>query len=366
MERKMMWLWLIPIMIYVGYWWLMDRYFHSNESLGVFSDNEFFKCSIVICAFNEERNIEKCLNSILLQKEIQNVVEIIVIDDGSQDFTYEKAKSILEKSKLPFQLIKNDVRLGKKRSIEKALQLSCPESDWVILRDADTYTLSDEWWIELQKSLKKNTDLVIAPVITEYHKGNWISYLQYFEGLALMHLTYASAKMHKPILGSAANLVFKKKRFLKLQPYKDNIHLNTGDDIFLIQKVKKAKGKITAHFHPNAVVYTYAPCSVKALIQQKSRWLSKTQYVKDSFNSLSALIIGGTNIFFIPMFLCSFKMALISLILKTLIDFKILISVQKKLNLKPFSYVYFFIGELVYILYVCALIFKFLFSIQRK
>lgn len=362
----MMWWWLVPVLIYVVYWWIMDRYFHFNENFDVSENKESPKCSIVICAFNEEKNIERCLNSILQQKDIQRGVEIIVIDDGSQDFTFKKAKSVLEKSKLSFQLIKNEERIGKKKSIEKAVQLACAENDWVILRDADTYTLTDEWWIELQKSLKENIDIVIAPVITECNRGNFISYLQYFEGLALMHLTYASVKMNQPILGSAANLAFKKKIFLELQPYKDNIHLNTGDDIFLIQKVKKANGKIKVLFHPNSVVYTFAPSSIKALLQQKSRWLSKINYTKDGFNYLSALVIGSINVLFIPMFLCSFKLGLVSLILKVIIDYKILISVQKKLNLKPFLYVYFFIGELVYILYVCALIFRFLFSTQRK
>jgi cellulose synthase/poly-beta-1,6-N-acetylglucosamine synthase-like glycosyltransferase len=47
------------------------------------------KLSVVIAVRNEEENIEKCINSLLLQDYAINDFEIIVVDDHSSDRTVE-------------------------------------------------------------------------------------------------------------------------------------------------------------------------------------------------------------------------------------------------------------------------------------
>ena len=49
-----------------------------------------FTISVIIPAYNCENTIECCIDSILSQSE--NVIQIIVIDDGSTDDTYERIK----------------------------------------------------------------------------------------------------------------------------------------------------------------------------------------------------------------------------------------------------------------------------------
>lgn len=49
--------------------------------------------SIIIPAYNAEKTIERCLNSVLAQEEIKNIKEVLVVDDGSKDNTVEIVKS---------------------------------------------------------------------------------------------------------------------------------------------------------------------------------------------------------------------------------------------------------------------------------
>ena len=49
------------------------------------------KISAVVTVFNEEKNIEKCLKSVLFADEI------ILVDNGSTDSTVQKAQKLTKK-----------------------------------------------------------------------------------------------------------------------------------------------------------------------------------------------------------------------------------------------------------------------------
>lgn len=84
------------------------------------------KISACMIAKNEEKNIEKCINS---YKEI--VDEIIVVDTGSKDRTVELAE-ILGAKVYFFEWI-NDFAAAKNYALDKA------KGDWIIFLDADEY-----------------------------------------------------------------------------------------------------------------------------------------------------------------------------------------------------------------------------------
>ncbi|MGP4040726.1 glycosyltransferase [Gracilibacillus sp. D59] len=84
------------------------------------------KLTACIITKNEEKNIEKCLNSV---KPI--VSEIVVVDTGSTDSTVDKAKKIGAKV-YHFEWV-NDFAKAKNFAISKAT------GDWIISLDADEY-----------------------------------------------------------------------------------------------------------------------------------------------------------------------------------------------------------------------------------
>ncbi len=345
---------------------MINYFFWKKENdANVSTFDKSVYCSIIICAHNEENNIKLCLESILNQKDVEKYAEIILVDDASKDNTKLIAKDILNQQKISFQIISNEKKLGKKRSIENALKISNPQSEWIILRDADTYTLSKQWLHEMLNKTNSNTDLIIAPVIVKPYQENTIQYLQYYENLALMHLTLGSLNMNLPILCNAANMAFKKSTFQQLKPYKDNYHIQSGDDTFLLLKMKSAKRKIVAIFNEKSIIYTYPISNINKILKQKRRWLSKNSFIKDTFNTSSMLIIGLTNFIFIPLIFYSITLFSILFAVKFVTDYLILYSTSKKLNISPFKSIYFFIGELLYIPYVCALIFLHFFNKKK-
>ncbi|MCX7728730.1 MAG: glycosyltransferase [Bacteroidia bacterium] len=374
----------IFVFFYVMYWLILSWYFYYTPQKNISSldsktlelKKESLLFSIVICARNEEEKIERCLQSILTQKDIEKYAEIIFINDASEDNTLRIAENILSKSKVPYKIHSNFIQLGKKRSIEKAIEMSHSDATYIIFRDADTYTESDEWFVSFISHLNKNTDLIIAPVIYSLpHKNELrknimtsktLNYLQYYEGLALMHLTLSSLHASHPILCNGANLLVKKSTFKDLNPYADNYHIRSGDDIFLLNKIRDTKGGISDAFCSSCIVYTNAPNSIAQLFQQKLRWLSKTTHNTSCFNLFSAIVIGLTNVSLFLSLLLSLKLFCFLAGIKTLTDWWTIFSVEKKLKIRHTSYAYFFIAELLYIPYVCALIFNFFIQLQKN
>jgi len=94
------------------------------------------KVSIIMPAYNEASWIKSSIEETARTfNEFGCAWELVVMDDGSSDDTYEKALELLEK--YPQQLIvkKNPYNLGKGRAIKKALRYI--SGDYVVFLDAD-------------------------------------------------------------------------------------------------------------------------------------------------------------------------------------------------------------------------------------
>jgi glycosyltransferase involved in cell wall biosynthesis len=88
------------------------------------------KISIIIPCYNEEKTIEKILNKVL---SLNLDKEIIVVDDGSTDRSFEILKKLEKENN--FKLVLHKTNLGKGSAIKSALKFV--SGDYVITQDAD-------------------------------------------------------------------------------------------------------------------------------------------------------------------------------------------------------------------------------------
>lgn len=94
--------------------------------------------SVVICAYNEEKNIaKKIINSLEVKGNIQ---EIIIVNDYCQDNTEKIVKKYQAKNS-QIKLIKNKYDKGKAGALQSGIELA--EGNWLVLTDCDVIVDTD-------------------------------------------------------------------------------------------------------------------------------------------------------------------------------------------------------------------------------
>ena len=136
---------------------------------------------------------------------------------------------------------------------------------------------------------------------------------QVLDFLALQGITAAAVGAGKHSMSNGANLAFEKSAFFAVGGYQGVDHIASGDDMFLMHKMKKTlSNRIGYLFHPNAIVFTKTMQNWKDFLMQRIRWSSKARFYDDSsifwvlllvyvynFSFLVLLLMGHYQSFFI-------------------------------------------------------------------
>ncbi|MCT7964362.1 glycosyltransferase [Laspinema sp. D1] len=115
--------------------------------------------SVIIPCFNAEKTIQSTLESVLVQSH--GDLEIIVINDGSQDSSLEKASQINDPRLQIFSYPNSGVSVSRNRGIERA------KGDYISFLDADDLWTADKLESQL-KALRETPQAAVAYSWTDY------------------------------------------------------------------------------------------------------------------------------------------------------------------------------------------------------
>lgn len=117
------------------------------------------KMSIIVAAYNVEDYIEKCLASLL--KQTLKEIEVIVVNDGSNDLTPEIA-NVFQHCDKRFKLITQD---NQKQGAARNNGLKVANGEYVGYVDADDY-IDEDYFEKLYNTAKKyDSDIAVASVL---------------------------------------------------------------------------------------------------------------------------------------------------------------------------------------------------------
>ncbi|MBN2830253.1 MAG: glycosyltransferase [Candidatus Cloacimonetes bacterium] len=232
--------------------------------------------SVCIAARNESDNLRNLLMALVNQTYPKELYEVFIADDGSEDNSREIVRSFAEKYTNIHLLEINDRELvvsPKKNALTKAI--SHAKGEIILTTDADCVV--PVTWIESMVSAFYDESVSLVAGYSRIHLQDWkhASILHKFE-------FYDFAALYSAVIGSYAwghgftcvgqNLAYTRKAFDEINGFESIKHLISGDDVNLMQTMKKRGFKTIFNFDKNSFVYTNRIMGWKQLINQRSRW----------------------------------------------------------------------------------------------
>jgi cellulose synthase/poly-beta-1,6-N-acetylglucosamine synthase-like glycosyltransferase len=264
---------LIGLYVYLIIY-ILDKWEAYTDYSQPISIDPSLSLTLLIPARNEAAHIKACLESILASAaDIDNTLEIIVLDDHSEDATYAIANSIgdtrIKVIRLCDRIVNKNINAHKKMALAIGLQEA--SMDYILQLDADVRVGRPYLSVLLSALTNQKPDFIAGPVCLE---GS--SALQHFQALdmmGMMAVTVAGIESSKWHIANGANMLYKKD----LVSFSDS-QTASGDDVVTIQTLAAEGRKILFLKSLDATVYTAAMANLREFYHQRIRWATKNKY----------------------------------------------------------------------------------------
>ena len=220
------------------------------------------KISVIIPAYNEEKTIRDSVLSVLNSNYPKEKLEIIVIDDGSKDKTYEVANQIKDKR----LIVLTKPNSGKAASINYAIDRSSGEI--IATLDADSFVTPNAIITMIPYFDEDNVAAVTAAVkVKNNGKANLLKEMQRLEYIFIIFtrkiLNYVDSV---PVTPGPLSM-FKREIFDKIGKFDEK---NIMEDQEIALRIQSHNYKIRSSI--DAEVYTQVPENFAELLKQRVRW----------------------------------------------------------------------------------------------
>ena len=251
--------------------------------------------TILLPVRNEKEQISKAIFSLSKQDFSMMDAEVIIIDDGSVDDTVGQAEALIrEMGDLRFRLIRLTGEGSKKKAIEAGIMAA--RGELILVTDADCVH-HPAWAGTMMMEFDRDDRMMVAgPVILERSHGFFTAF-QELEFLGLVASGAGAAGAGHAIFCNGANLAYRREAFLEVGGYAGNERYRSGDDVFLLHRMKNRYGRKSVRFtlDPEAVVKTLPVAGPWDFLAQRARWASKSRAYRDGLAISTALSVLGFN-----------------------------------------------------------------------
>ncbi|KMQ50727.1 Glycosyl transferase, family 2 [Chitinispirillum alkaliphilum] len=272
----MVWLIFLPALLYSAVILFLKNGLMKLKTPGEKGGHNF---SVVIAARNEEKNIARCLSSVLNQNVDTDRFEVIVVNDRSTDNTGAIVKNLTQMYHNVKLVEVKETPPGlspKKYAVQKGVEVA--DKEIIVFTDADCVVPSG-WLDTIDRYFSENTGLVQG--ITCYSSDPLMN--KTFFGLQaidfLSHGVVAAAAIGAgvPINSNANNFAFRRTAFLSCGYGDKACGVVSGDDDLLLQRIWKSRKWVVSFMaDPRGAVKTKATPTLKEVFEQRKRWGSKT------------------------------------------------------------------------------------------
>ena len=316
--------------------------------------------TIVVPFRNEEKNLNKLLDSLSQLNYPISLIQIVMIDDFSKDNStriYNNWR--LNHQEVDTTLLENMLLSNspKKDALTRAIPIA--KYDWIVTTDADCI-VDKNWLLTLDNYIQENSPEMIVGSVMYKAKNNWFHHFQQLDLMSLQGTTMGSFGIGKPFMCNGANFAYTKKFFTEIGGFGGINDKASGDDVLLLQKAVNAnKEKVHYLKNTDSIVKTKPENDLFKLFMQRVRWAGKTTGYKSSYAKFLAVIVLLMNLSLtiafclLPFALLNWKMLLFVFLTKYVVDYILLY--QSNSYLRKGKFFVPMASSLIYPLY-CSLV----------
>ncbi|HJO14877.1 MAG TPA: glycosyltransferase family 2 protein [Candidatus Pacearchaeota archaeon] len=254
-----------------------------------FTEDELPKVSVIIPAYNEEKTIQLTIDSILESDYPKDKLDILIVDDGSSDKTYERASEYENKG---IRIFKQEVNGGKGKALNKGIKES--RGDFIFTMDADT--IVDKKSLKTMTRYFKNPEVMsVTPAMVTREAKTIMQRIQSVEYLTGLFLRKTFAALNAIHITPGAFSAYRKSFFEKHGGYDED---NITEDLEVALRIQYHK--YTIENAPEAPAYTIPPADFNSLLKQRRRWY--VGLIKNTWNykKLFGKEYGDMGMFVLP------------------------------------------------------------------
>jgi 1,2-diacylglycerol 3-beta-glucosyltransferase len=231
------------------------------------------RVAIIVAARNEERNIGRCLDSLLKLEYPAELLDIVIVDDGSTDLTAEIIKSYAERHS-HIQLLHAGSPAGhlrgKTNAVARAFDIA--RGEIVMLTDADC--IVPPRWVDETVKYYVDEKVGLVPGFTEIAWQTPFHAMQTMDWFSLFSVAAATTKLGVPLTAVGTNFSVRRSAYDAVGGYRA-IPFSITEDYALFHAVT-ATGRYRASFPLDAGGLVLSePCRTwRELYGQRKRWFS--------------------------------------------------------------------------------------------
>jgi len=236
--------------------------------------------SVIICAQDEARNLQKFLPEIYAQAHPD--FEVILVNDRSIDNTFDTMKEFEEKYPHKTKLVdvprSNDSRLMGNKKYALTLGIKAAKNNTLLFTDADCRPAGNNWIEWMTRDFSSGKQIVLGYGKYAEKKG-FLNKLIRFETLqtALQYFSYALKGM--PYMGVGRNLAYTQDLFMQNNGFYSHLDIMSGDDDLFVNETATSKNTTICIF-PESFTISQPKQTWKSYIHQKRRHISTASHYK--------------------------------------------------------------------------------------
>ncbi|WP_345160383.1 glycosyltransferase [Pontibacter saemangeumensis] len=246
------------------------------------------RLSVIIPVRNEAENILLLLQDLERQLYPKELLEVLVVDDHSEDRTVELVNEYKAGSTMSIRVLQlhdYPAMQLKKAAVQKGVELA--QGELLVFTDGDC-RVGPEWLRQYAYLYRLQQPYFISGPVSFHNTATLFEKMQLVEFSSLIGIGGASIGLGKPNMCNGANLAYRKDVFNSVAGFSGNEGIASGDDEFLLHKVhEQYPGKVAFLKNPESIVYTDARKTLISFVWQRVRWASKWQ----SYQSLEVQLV---------------------------------------------------------------------------